>query len=147
VAKRRGARRHGGRKGAGSGGALPDLSALAGSLEDILGQQQKQKQEQGSGAALTGAARKGVGSSVKRAGARESLVSAESARMAAVLSHPAYREDPLAAIARHLEATAPPPPPPPSSAPRGKAGGGPAANKRKKKKKNKGGDSMMMMGD
>jgi hypothetical protein len=143
VAKRRGARRHGGRKGGVGGGALPDLSALAGSLEDILGQQQKKEHDgAGAAAALTGAARKGVGSSVKRAGARESLVSAESARMAAVLAHPAYREDPLAAIARHLEATAPPPPPPPPSAPRGKTGGGPAANKRKKK--NKGGDSMVM---
>ena len=122
---------------------MPDLSALAGSLEDILGRQQQQQQERGQQhQQLTGAARKGVGSSVKRAGARESLVSSESARMAAVLAHPDYRADPLAAIARHLEATAPPPPPPPPQ-----ARGGRAARNKKKKKSKSGSDSMMMMGD
>jgi hypothetical protein len=56
----------------------------------------------------------------------------ETHRLQAVVDHPSFKADPLAAIAHHLQATLPPPP-----KPKGGAAGGkqqPKGNKKKGKR-------------
>ncbi len=80
--------------------ALSNLKSLAESL-----------QEAAKKAAARGQREEGAAVGTLRA--RERIVKEESQRLQAVLQHPQFQADPLAAIASHLEATLPPPPPPP----------------------------------
>lgn len=64
-------------------------------------------------AAVSGRPRQ-LGASVGTLRARERVAAAEAPRMQAVLSHPQFQANPIAAIASHLSATLPPPPPPPA---------------------------------
>lgn len=73
------------------GKPLPDLSALAASLEEV--------------ATKPGQPRKAKGQSVGTLKQRAALVVQESARLQAVLQHPQFQQDPLKAITMHLNAT------------------------------------------
>ena len=93
------------RKKKAPGVALGDLSALGLTLGEIqrnLPAARAPKKPRGP--------RKGLGTGGLRA--RERLNDSESQRLAAVVAHPTFQADPLAAIASHLGSTLPPPPPP-----------------------------------
>lgn len=79
--------------------ALSNLGTLSESLQD---------------AATRGAGeQRAEGAAVGTLRARERIVKEEANRLQAVLQHPQYQADPLAAINNHLEATLPPRPRPP----------------------------------
>lgn len=80
--------------------ALSNLGSLAASLQDAAKKAAAKEQRQ-------------EGAAVGTLRARERIVKEESQRLQAVLQHPQFQADPLAAIASHLEATLPPPPLPP----------------------------------
>ncbi len=65
--------------------------------------------------------------------AREKVAEVETQRLQAVLQHPQFQANPLAAVASHLAATLPAAPPPPSSGPAKDA----ATLRREKKKRRK----------
>ena len=65
--------------------------------------------------------------------AREKVAEVETQRLQAVLQHPQFQANPLAAVASHLAATLPAAPPPPSTGPQKDA----ATLRREKKKRRK----------
>eukprot|EP00877_Chromochloris_zofingiensis_P009667 jgi/Chrzof1/4954/Cz15g06060.t1 len=83
---------------------LPDLKALAGSLDELLAQQQVQKPKQQQ------QQQKGLACSVKRLKARALIAAKETARLHQVLEHPEFKANPIQAITNHLASTLPPPP-------------------------------------
>ena len=74
--------------------ALGDLSTLSASLTEA-GEAKQQRQ---------------FGESVGTSRARAKVAEVESGRLAAVLAHPTFQADPLAAVTSHLAATLPQPP-------------------------------------
>jgi hypothetical protein len=89
--------------------ALGDLGALSVSLEEAAA-------SHGGPVAGAGGARQQFGKSVGTLRARSAIANAERERLQAVLAHPQFIADPIAAISKHLEATMPPPPLPSGSA-------------------------------
>ncbi|KAF8055334.1 KLHDC4 [Scenedesmus sp. PABB004] len=125
------------RRRAGAAAPLPSLASLAGELDSL------QAGLAAPGARARAQPGKGTRSSVKRAKARLALGVAEGARLAAVLGHPQYRADPVAAITNHLTATLPPPPAPPKARPQGGSGG--AKKKARRRKAGGGGGGVAEM--
>ncbi|GBF95091.1 hypothetical protein Rsub_07675 [Raphidocelis subcapitata] len=84
---------------------LPTLDSLAGALSAVEAAVSDSK------ASKAKQSDKGRGSSVKRLKARRAIALTETQRLQAVMEHPSFKADPLAAISHHLQATLPPPPP------------------------------------
>lgn len=103
--------------------ALTDLDSLTRSLAEAAAGLE------GGGAGAGG--RREFGRSVGTQRAREKVAEVEAPRLQAVLAHPQFQANPLAAVASHLAATLPPPPPKPAA--RGAAKD--AATLRREKKK------------
>lgn len=96
--------------------ALTDLASLTHSLNE---------------AAAEGSGRRPFGAAVATQRGRERVAEVETQRLQAVLAHPQFLANPLAAVASHLAATLPAAPPPPSARPQKDA----ATLRREKKKR------------
>lgn len=114
-------------------GYLGDLSSVlasleeAGEVEDAAQAAKRRRQEEA-------AARRGK--SVKSSRARASVTLEETRRAQAVAAHPAFRKDPLAAIAHHLSQTLP-------AAPKPRPQVSNAERKRNKRRNKKGVDALL----
>lgn len=80
--------------------ALEDLGSLQATLEEAAAAQAQ--------ASSLGAERKKNAASAQHSRGRALIAAQESARLMQVLSHPAYKADPLAAIAKHIAASVAP---------------------------------------